>query len=327
MPTPPDSLRVFELYSGLGGCAAALAQASWREQAQVVAAADQNPYARAAYTLNFPHPVLKFNLAKVRVQELATIEANLWWLSPPCQPYTRRGHRRDDEDPRARSLLHLMDILEQLGPAAPTSLALENVPGFAESRCHRRLRKTLDKLGFLVQEGQLCPSELGGATRRRRFFLVASRQGRPLPFPRPTAEIPGSPTPPLSAHVDPSMDDLEDLRPSEKILQAYSEALSVVNREDPQALTACFTAAYGRSPVRSGSYLSTPSGLRRFSPREILNFLGFPPGYQLPPIPRDLPWRKAYQLVGNSLSVPCVTLALSRLRLLPAEEEQPSAES
>ena len=35
-------------------------------------------------------------------------------------------------------------------------------------------------------------------------------------------------------------------------------------------MTHCFTSAYGRSPVRSGSYVSVEGGLRRFSPAEII---------------------------------------------------------
>lgn len=35
-------------------------------------------------------------------------------LSPPCQPYTRRGARRDAEDPRASSFLHLISLLQRM---------------------------------------------------------------------------------------------------------------------------------------------------------------------------------------------------------------------
>eukprot|EP00438_Fugacium_kawagutii_P036545 Skav231225 [mRNA] locus=scaffold813:188111:190842:+ [translate_table: standard] len=40
--------------------------------------------------------------------------ADLWLMSPPCQPFTRTGHRRDVLDPRCRALLRLVDALPHL---------------------------------------------------------------------------------------------------------------------------------------------------------------------------------------------------------------------
>ena len=76
------------------------------------------------------------------------------------------------------------------------------------------------------------------------------------------------------------------------------------------SVTACFTSAYGRSPVRSGSYLATAAGIRRFSPAEILRLLGFPADYELPP---EMTLRNAWRLVGNSLSVPAVRTVLAAI--------------
>jgi site-specific DNA-cytosine methylase len=106
-----------------------------------------------------------------------------------------------------------------------------------------------------------------------------------------------------------------------ELVRRYRQALDVVHPDEPGAVSACFTAAYGRSPVRSGSYLALngsegpriPSGqprLRRFSPAEVLRLLGFPATYRLPP---ELPREKAWPLVGNSLSVPAVRRVLSSL--------------
>jgi site-specific DNA-cytosine methylase len=90
----------------------------------------------------------------------------------------------------------------------------------------------------------------------------------------------------------------------------YAGAIDVIDAADPHARCACFTAAYGRSPVRSGSYLATSGGLRRFSPQEILRLLGFPASFRLDlRLTREQAWR----LVGNSLSVMAVTHVLSAI--------------
>lgn len=303
----PERLRVLELYAGIGGCAAALAGA-----AHVVAAVDIDRRALAVYRRNFTHPSRVRTVEGLTAEDLAGFRADLWWLSPPCQPFTRRGKRRDEDDPRAMSLLLLMDRVEEVRPAY---VALENVPGFSGSRCHARLVSTLDRAGYVVREGVLCPTDLGLPNRRRRYYLIASSRG-PLPAWMPEAQ-PVRRRGTLRPYLDPELDPEGGgppppaLRVDPEVVRRYEGALDVVDPNDPGAVTACFTAAYGRSPVRSGSYLALPDGgLRRFSPAEILRFLGFPVTYALP---ADLPPERAWPLVGNSLSIPAVRRVLSAI--------------
>ena len=268
------AVRVLELYCGIGGCAAALGPG-----AQVVAAVDINLAALEVYGRNFAHPGVARTIDSIAAADLARWRADLWWLSPPCQPFTRRGLGRDDADPRSASLLHLIELLESSldgasGWAQPSCLALENVPGFAGSRTHARLRATLDRLGYQVRELVLCPTDLGIPNRRRRFYLVAARE--PLLDPAP----PAIRRRPLATYLDP--EPSADLWPPAELIERYRHAIDLVDPDDPDAVAACFTAAYGRSPVRSGSYLATPRGPRRFSPAEILRLLGFPVDYRLP---------------------------------------------
>jgi site-specific DNA-cytosine methylase len=288
--------RVLELYCGIGGCAAAL-----DPEAEVVAAVDINRAALEIYRHNFPHPAVARTIDSIGAADLERWGADLWWLSPPCQPFTRRGLRRDDQDPRSASLLRLIDLLDQ---APPLCLALENVPGFAGSRTHARLRGALDRLGYKIRETQICPSELGVPNRRRRFYLVAAR--------RALLDVPPADhrQRPLADFLDPEPG--KELWPEAELMRRYRHAIDLVEPGDRAALAACFTAAYGRSPVRSGSYLATPAGPRRFSPTEILRLLGFPDSYRLP---SGLPLGTAWRLVGNSLSVDAVRTVLSQLPL------------
>jgi site-specific DNA-cytosine methylase len=289
-------LRILELFCGIGGLAAAL-----DGRAQVVAAVDVNTSALAVYAGNFPHPVRAGKVESLPAPELRRWDADLWWLSPPCQPFTRRGLRRDDEDPRARPFLAL---LERLAEVRPRYVALENVPGFRGSNVHARLRETLDRAGYAaVHERLLCPSELGVPNRRERYYLVASRERlEPPAAPGPAARRP------LREYLDAEADPR--LCVGAELLRSYEGALDLVDAQDPSALTSCFTSAYGRSHVRSGSYLVTEDGVRRFSPREILRLLGFPASFVLPP---EMPLGKAWRLAGNSLSLAPVRAALSAI--------------
>jgi site-specific DNA-cytosine methylase len=311
-PAGPARLRVLELYAGIGGVAAALDGA-----ASIVGAVDINQPALAVYRRNFVHPALTRTIEGLSADELAGFRADLWWLSPPCQPFTRRGLGRDEDDPRAASLLALLDRIEELGAEGPRYLALENVPGFQGSRCHARLAATLVRSGYRWREGCLCPTELGVPNRRRRYYLVASREDEVADWSPEASESDrrGTLRPYLDAAPDLDFDPALAVDPD--LVRRYRHALDVVRADEPGAVTACFTAAYGRSPVRSGSYLALDGGpgssadeprLRRFSPAEVLRLLGFPGTVRLPP---DLPPEKTWPLAGNSLSVPAARRVLS----------------
>jgi site-specific DNA-cytosine methylase len=214
-------------------------------------------------------------------------------------------------------LLALLDRIGEIGVEAPRYLALENVPGFQGSRCHARLAATLERAGYRWREGCLCPTELGVPNRRRRYYLVASREDEVADWSpeAPESARRGTLRPYLDSAPDRGFDPALAVDPD--LVRRYRHALDVVRPDEPGAVTACFTAAYGRSPVRSGSYLALDGGLasspgephlRRFSPAEILRLLGFPATFRLPP---DLPPEKAWPLVGNSVSVPAVRRVLS----------------
>jgi DNA (cytosine-5)-methyltransferase 1 len=304
--------RVLELFCGLGGVAAALGEA-----AEVAGAVDVDRRALGVYAANHPGRTVARNLHAVTAADLAAFEADLWTMSPPCQPYTRRGHGRDLDDPRARGFLAVLAAFEAV---RPRWLLLENVPGFAESRAHRRLAEVLSAAGYRWHERLLCPSDLGMPNRRRRFYLVAGRGDVALAEPA----IPAPPPPRRRLAVFLDAAPAANLAVPVELARRYRHALDVVFPHDPEALAACFTSAYGRSPVRSGSYLALaprgedagePPPLRRFSPAEILRLLGFPASFRLPP---DLPREAAWHLAGNSLSLPAVRAMLAAVPPLAA---------
>ena len=274
-------MRALELFCGIGGFAAAI------PEAEVVLAIDQSRPALAVHEANLPAPTRPWNLDHVRPEAL-DVGADLWWLSPPCQPYTVRGAGRALDDPRTRSFRAVVAAAARL---RPRWLAMENVPPFAGSAAENLLRDALP--GYRVESGLLCPTELGVPMRRRRFYLVAGRDPLPLAF---------VPTPVRLA------EQLDVAGPEPLDLDAWKHAIHVVDPADPGAVANCFTSAYGRSVVRAGSYLRVPGGVRRFRPTEIARLLGFPEGWRLPPDPAD-----AWPLLGNSLSLHAVRAALAQI--------------
>ena len=293
-------MRILELFCGIGGVAAACGDGG---RAEIAAAVDVDRVGLAVYAANFPaHRTVARTLDTIGAGELAAFGADAWTLSPPCQPYTRRGRGRDLDDPRSAGLRNLVARFAEVRPAG---LLVENVPGFAASRAADLVRETLERRGYRWRETTLCPSELGWPNRRRRWYLVAGViEGVLAERERPAGARPGAASARLSELVDRRYDDHPDLAVPAALAERYRRALDVVAAGDPAAVTACFTSAYGRSPVRSGSYLRLADGrLRRFHPREVLALLGFPTAYRLPP---ELPTANGWRLAGNSLSLPAL---------------------
>ncbi len=300
------TLRALELYCGIGGFAAAVENMDVR----VVGAIDQDAAALEVYRLNFGgHAARKRDLERITADELAAYAADVWWMSPPCQPYSVRGVHKDLEDPRARSLIRLADIFPLIPcDRLPSHIAIENVTGFAESEARDLVIKLVSGRGYRVLERILCPTELGVPSRRTRYYLVASRASL-NPLARP-ASLPGRP---LSAYIDPA---LSANIPPNLLLPAavfgrFASGLRILEASDPRSYTTCFTSGYGKSLMHAGSYLRCGENVRRFAPEEIACLLHFPPRFRFPDA---MSIRKKWRLIGNSLSVITVNEVL---RVIP----------
>lgn len=312
-------MRSLELFCGIGGFAAAASGTGL----EIVAAIDISRQCTAVYRENFQHPARENTLESIDWGLLADYQAQLWWLSPPCQPYTSRGLMRDLQDPRSAALVHLLGAFDRI---RPDFLLLENVARFRDSQSAGLLRQRLRKRGYDFREWLICPTFLGIANRRLRYYLAASRvagfRDESLEAFRWNPARPltgGGPSVPLRRSVAEVLQEenwhCQDLKIPPAIEQRYREAINWVDPGDSQAVSSCFTSAYGRSPVYCGSYLNRGGETRYFAPLEILGLLGFDPTYQFP---ENLTNRQKWNLSGNSLSVDVVREILSSLSIRPS---------
>ena len=73
------------------------------------------------------------SIEKLSVRQLEGYAADVWMMSPPCQPHTRQHSNQGHElkDSRSKSFLHLCDVLEVMDEESlPKLILLENVVGF-----------------------------------------------------------------------------------------------------------------------------------------------------------------------------------------------------
>ncbi|KAJ1765224.1 hypothetical protein IW140_006465 [Coemansia sp. RSA 1813] len=340
-------LRVAEFYSGIGGMHFALREA--RLDSHVVRAFDINTVANSVYKHNFPAvPVMQRSIESLPMTLFEALRADLWTMSPPCQPYTRQGLQKGSEDPRAKSFIFIVDLLGRL-QSKPRMILLENVAGFERSDTRPVFLRQLVRLGYRFEEYLLNPLQLCYPNSRTRYYLLAKLDGAPGAcsdsevFPRDFRhDVPGAaliqPAADTEGRIDfekgvwhhsevrqvkqfmeeLAADDMAPYRLKPKVLESHGYVHDVVTPEDRR--TCCFTKGYTHYAEGTGSILQTAGAVgkepmtlentRYFTPREVANLMGFPPELQFPP---DTSVKQRYRLLGNSLSVSVVSLLMDYL--------------
>ena len=170
----PRHLRAVEFYCGVGGLHYSLLRA--RPDAKVVAAFDINPNGNDVYEHNFGVRPSQKNIYGLPVASFDRLDAGLWLLSPPCQPFTRQGHRKDKDDGRSQSFLRLLREIVPKLRAPPSHVLVENVVGFETSETRADAIAVFHRLGYDTKEFMLTPRMFGVPYSRPRYFLLAKKK-------------------------------------------------------------------------------------------------------------------------------------------------------
>lgn len=121
----------------------------------------------------------------------------LAWFSPDCKHFSKaKGGKPVDKNIRGLAWI----VLRWAGTVAPRVIMLENVEEFQTwgpvrrgrpikskaGQTFRRFIEQLKALGYVVEWRELVAADYGAPTTRKRFFLIARRDGCPIVWPDPT---------------------------------------------------------------------------------------------------------------------------------------------
>lgn len=258
----------------LGGLHLALRQS--RAACSPVKAFDWDQTACQVYAANYGAEIInRTDISTLSAVDLLHLHADVWLLSPSCQPYTiLNPAAKGEADPRAKSFLHLIDhILPDLAAqdSQPRYMLIENVAGFQDSTTRKRLVDTLQRLGYVVAEFLLTPVQFGIPNSRLRYYLLAKLS--PLHFSglheshfdRVHETIPGTtsniPVHSLHEYLDPADEDGNSLRHNipDRVLSKWGRLFDIVLPSGQR--TCCFTRGYTRLVERAGSILQVNEDL------------------------------------------------------------------
>lgn len=121
----------------------------------------------------------------------------LAWFSPDCKHFSKaKGSKPVDRNIRGLAWI----VLKWAGTVKPRVIILENVEEFQtwcpvrrgkpvkskQGETFRKWKEQLMSLGYQVEHKELIAADYGAPTIRKRFFLIARCDGKPIVFPERT---------------------------------------------------------------------------------------------------------------------------------------------
>lgn len=124
-------------------------------------------------------------------------KVGLAWFSPDCKHFSKaKGGKPVDKNIRGLAWI----VLKWAGTVRPRVIILENVEEFQtwgpvrkgkpvkshQGETFQKWKSQLEALGYVVEHRELKACDYGAPTIRKRFFLIARCDGKPIVWPKPT---------------------------------------------------------------------------------------------------------------------------------------------
>lgn len=299
---------------------------------------DINTVANVVYCHNHPDtPMMNNNIQKLSLKTIDKLQVNTILMSPPCQPHTRVGQKRDIEDNRSDALNHICEMLPLC--RSIEYILMENVKGFEESMAREIYVAALVKSGYYYREFILTPTQMGIPNTRHRYYCIA-RKIKDFPFHggkiltcMPSEFQKYFESKDISSLLSDESSLSSEFLLDEKVLTKRVWLLDIVTSCSTNSM--CFTKAYTHYSEGTGSVYCPLSmtemqsifstlkkletgdcnvdteklkllqnlKLRYFSPREVARLMSFPETFNFP---KETTNRQKYRLLGNSINVQVV---------------------
>jgi DNA (cytosine-5)-methyltransferase 1 len=166
----PNSLRIAELFAGIGGVVGGFVDADGYE---TVYLNDADALAKKAFLHNFPYLEQQYHESCVSsidgntLLEAAGGEVDGILGCPPCQGFSAVGPRKS-RDPRNDLIWHMRRLIWSV---RPKFFVLENVPALLTSRYYRQFVESLSQR-YVIASDVLNAAEFGVPQLRRRAVVI-----------------------------------------------------------------------------------------------------------------------------------------------------------
>jgi len=297
--TKKDTLKAIDLFAGIGGIRLGFTQA-FGENIEFVFSSEIDKYACQTYATNFgdiPHGDI------TQIDEKDIPKHDIILAGFPCQAFSIAGKRLGFEDTRGTLFFDVARIIKYHKPKV---VFLENVKGLLNhdrGNTFKVMKEVLEELGYKVYAEVLNAKDFGVPQNRERVYIVGFLDSSvKFEFPKPVE---------LNKKIHDCLTEVIDEKYYYKNKPIYEKIKNEIVssdtiyqwrrqyvRENKSNVCPTLTANMGTGGHNVPLILDK-HGIRKLTPRECLNFQGYPAEYKLPKIADS----QLYKQVGNSVVV------------------------
>lgn len=233
----------------------------------------------------------------------------------PCQAFSVAGYRRGFEDARGTLFFEVADIIRSHRPRAVFLENVKNLQTHDHGKTFAVIKGTLEELGYTVNSKVLNAMDYADVPQNRERIIIVAFDSAQVPdcgrfeFPAPVKL-----TRTIHDMIDDSVDDERYFYREEHIYyKKLREAMlsrdttyqwrRVYVRENKSGVCPTLTANMGGGG-HNVPLILTDRGIRKLTPKECANFMGFPDDFEFSPRLAD---SRKYMQAGNSVVVPLMT--------------------
>lgn len=232
----------------------------------------------------------------------------------PCQAFSIAGYQKGFEDTRGTLFFDVADIIKKHRPKAVFLENVKNLKRHDKGKTFMVIKKTLEDMNYAVYDMVMNAMEYANIPQNReRIFIVCFdlehvRNHESFMFPEKQK---------LTKSIHDCIDANEnnqrlfygkEIAHFDEIKQGVTSKDTIYQwrrvyvRENKNSVCPTLTANMGTGG-HNVPLILTNSGIRKLSPKECLNFQGFPKQYRFP---ADISITACYKQAGNSVVVPLI---------------------
>lgn len=308
-PVDKPTFKFIDLFAGIGGFRIAMQDCG----GECVYSSEWDENAKQTYYYNFGE-VPFGDITKESNKQLIPDGFDVLCAGFPCQAFSIAGYRKGFEDTRGTLFFDVADIIKRKRPKAVYLENVKNLYSHDNGKTFAVIKATLEELGYVVFDKVMNAMEYANIPQNReRIFIIAfdkTQVSNYLDFKFPDKE-------PLKATIEDCIDySIQDKKlfygDSMKhidVIRANITSKDTIYqwrrqyvRENKSNVCPTLTANMGTGG-HNVPLILTDKGVRKLSPKECLNFQGYPQNYNFPNYIAD---SAKYKQAGNSVVVPLI---------------------
>lgn len=299
-----------DLFAGIGGFRIALQSLGGK----CVFSSEWDANAQKTYFYNFGE-IPYGDITKESIKNCIPDGFDVLCAGFPCQAFSIAGYRKGFEDTRGTLFFDVAEIIKRKRPKAVFLENVKNLYTHDNGKTFAVIKATLEELGYVVYHKVMNSMEYANVPQNReRIFIVCFdpnqvKNHHQFSFPGRT-EL----THTIHDCIDPEINDkalfygakfihYEELKRDMVSMDTIYQWRRQYVRENKSNVCPTLTANMGTGG-HNVPLILTKYGIRKLSPKECINFQGYPKEYQFP---TSIANSAKYKQAGNSVVVPLIT--------------------